>query len=325
MFKLSAKITIFSSRKWLFDKISSCEIERDIKNLTATALIKLPKKIKWQDENEIPVKTGDGIIIKLGYEENGLETVFQGYIKSVGIRTPIEIRCEDEMFALKQMKASPASYRNATISQIIKDQLGEKYSLKVISDATFSQAIRIKDTSVTIARLLEQLKEKYKCYFFFKDNYSGTVLCSALLSDTDSDRVQVFDNCSNMIKYDNLKVKTADEIKAKIKAVSISTKKGGEKIEVEVGDPDGETIIIVKKNQTIETLKKIANIKLKEIKVDGLDGSFETFGAKICGLLDTIKIVIDGKNQGRYRVLKNVVKYDHSGYRQTITIGGKVS
>ena len=102
--KLSAKIEVKSTKIWTFEKVSSVEITLDSESLTDTCVIKLPKKIKWQNEAEIPLKRGDAVSVWLGY--NGeLELAFTGYIRTVGFKNPVVITCEDEMFRLKQIEA----------------------------------------------------------------------------------------------------------------------------------------------------------------------------------------------------------------------------
>lgn len=47
MFRLTAKIEIRSAKTWVFDKVASVEITRDIETLTDTCVLQLPKKVKW--------------------------------------------------------------------------------------------------------------------------------------------------------------------------------------------------------------------------------------------------------------------------------------
>lgn len=64
--------------------------------------------------------------------------------------------------------------------------------------------------------------------------------------------------------------------------------------------------------------------ELKRMKVDGLTGSFTTFGYRLVDKLDNIGIIIDGVKMGVYQVKKNVIKFGVSGYRQEITLGYRV-
>ena len=61
MYVLCSKIEIKSKKTWLFDKITSAEVVRDTESLTDTCVVELPRKVKWQGENAIPIGRGDGV------------------------------------------------------------------------------------------------------------------------------------------------------------------------------------------------------------------------------------------------------------------------
>ena len=70
MFKLTAKIEIKGTgKKWEFDKVAEVEITRDTDTLTDTCVLKLPKKVRWQNEERIPIKRGDEVTVWLGYDD----------------------------------------------------------------------------------------------------------------------------------------------------------------------------------------------------------------------------------------------------------------
>ena len=68
MLRLTAKIQIKSERLWEFEKINAVEVERDTEKLTDTCRLTLAKKMRWDDEKEIPVKRGDKVTVWLGYD-----------------------------------------------------------------------------------------------------------------------------------------------------------------------------------------------------------------------------------------------------------------
>ncbi len=96
--------------------MNAVEITRDTEKLTTEAKITMPKKVKWDGADEIPVKRGDTVTISLGYNDN-LQTAFVGYVRDVGFKTPIVITCEDEMFKLKQMPAQKKAYRASRLKR----------------------------------------------------------------------------------------------------------------------------------------------------------------------------------------------------------------
>lgn len=94
---------------------------------------------------------------------------------------------------------------------------------------------------------------------------------------------------------------------------------------MEVGDADGERRTLHTYNKTESELKAWAEQEIKRLKVDGLTGSFTTFGYKLVDKLDAVGIKIDGNKMGVYQVKKNVVKFGTNGYRQEITLGMRVA
>ena len=97
------------------------------------------------------------------------------------------------------------------------------------------------------------------------------------------------------------------------------------KIKVEVGDEDGEWRALHAYNKTEEELTAWAKQELKDMKREGLAGSFTTFGYMPVNLLDCIGIKIDGEKRGVYQVSKIELTFGTAGYRQKITLGRRVA
>jgi len=318
MFRLTAKIEIKSAKKWAFDKVASAEITRDIDTLTDTCVLQLPKKITWQGESSNPLKRGDEVTVWLGYDDE-LQFAFRGFITTIGLKTPITINCEDYMFKLKQQAAVKKAYKSATLEQILKDQnLGIKY--KVFGEQSIGQ---YRVTADTVTGLLGHLKDHGGVRSFIRIENDEPVLYCGVLFEHDKTHKQVFATGVNLIDDSQLKVQNAEDVKIKIKAVSLMP--NNKKVRVEVGDTDGERRTLHAYNKTEAELKAWAEQELKRLKRDGLTGSFTTFGAELVDKLDNVGIKIDGERKGVYQTQKNVIKYSPSGFRQEITIGARVA
>ncbi len=318
MFRLTAKIEIKSAKKWAFDKVASAEITRDTDTLTDTCVLQLPKKITWQGESSNPLKRGDEVTVWLGYDDE-LQFAFRGFITTIGLKTPITINCEDYMFKLKQQPAVKKAYKSATLEQILKDQnLGIKY--KVFGEQSIGQ---YRVTADTVTGLLGHLKDHGGVRSFIRIENDEPVLYCGVLFEHDKTHKQVFATGVNLIDDSQLKVQNAEDVKIKVKAVSLMP--NNKKIRVEVGDTDGERRTLHAYNKTEAELKAWAEQELKRLKRDGLTGSFTTFGAELVDKLDNVGIKIDGERKGVYQTQKNVIKYSPSGFRQEITIGARVA
>lgn len=316
MYVLSAKIEIQGDKSWQVPFVSSVEITRDTEKLTDECKVTLPKRIKWDGEAQIPVKRGDSIKVWTGYGED-MELAFAGYVRSVGIKTPIVLTCEDEMFKLKQMACTKKAYKNVNLGTLLKDQGLE--NVKVFGEQNLGQ-FRVTDD--TVAALLGRLQDSgIRSFYRYED---GTpVLYCGVLFERDTHPSQVFATGVNIISDSSLEQQLAANIRLCIKAVSIMP--DNKKIKVEVGDKDGEKRTIHTYNKTESELKAWAEQEIKRLKVDGLTGSFTTFGYRLVDKLDAIGIKIDGNKMGVYQVKKNVIKYGTGGYRQEITLGLRVA
>lgn len=316
MFRLCAKIEIKGDRAWSFDFVNAVEITRDTEKLMTEAKITMPKKVKWDKADKIPVKRGDSVKISLGYDDN-LQTAFVGYVRDVGFKTPIVITCEDEMFKLKQMPTKKKAYRSVSLETLLKDQ-GISYRLNIMGEQALG-AYRV--TADTVAALLGKLSEQgIRSFFRYEDG--APVLYCGVLFERDTRPAQVFKTGLNIISDQSLQQQKAENMRLRVKAVSLMP--DNKKIKVEVGDADGEHRTLHTYNKTESELKAWAEQEIKRLKRDGLTGSFTTFGHTLVDCLDAIGIVIDGVKSGVYQVKKNIVKYGDGGYRQEITLGLRV-
>ena len=318
MLKLCSKIEIKGSKTWVFEKITSCEIVRDMDALTTTCTLVLPRKIQWQGESSNPIKRGDQVTVWLGYDDD-LQLAFQGYVLQKGFKAPIEIKCEDEMFVLKQTPAVKKTYKNVTVENLLKDQ-NLNYTLKVLGEQNVGQ-YRVNVDNV--AELLAHLKENSIKTFFRLEDEKPVLYCGVMFDHNTGIR-QVFETGVNIISDSSLDEQNSEDVKIKLKVVSLQPDNKN-KIKVEVGDNDGErrTIHCYGKNES--EAKAWGEQELERLKRDGLTGSFTTFGHVLLDRLDIIGVKINGERKGKYQVQKNTIKYGSEGFRQEITLGARVA
>lgn len=317
MFRLCAKVEIKGDRSWSLDFVTAVEITRDTEKLTAEAKITLPKKMKWDGSAEIPVQRGDSVRISLGYDDN-LQLAFVGWVRDVGFKTPVVITCEDDMFKLKQMPAVKKAYRSVTLETLLKDQ-GITHRLNIMGEQSLG-AYRV--TADTVASLLGKLSEQGVRSFFQYEDGEPVLYCGVLF-ERDSTPAQVFKTGLNIISDQSLQQQKAENMRLRVKAVSLLP--NNKKIKIEVGDSDGEHRTLHTYNKTESELKAWAEQEIKRLKRDGLTGSFTSFGYKLVDSLDAIGLIIDGTKMGVYQVKKVVIKYGDGGFRQEITLGLRVA
>lgn len=317
MLKLCAKVEIKGARTWVFEKITSCEIVRDMDALTTTCTLVLPRKTQWQGEVSNPVKRGDQITVWLGYDDN-LQLAFKGYVLQKGFKAPIEIKCEDEMYRLKQTPAVKKTYKSVTLESLLNDQQ-LTYPVKVLGEQNVGQ-YRVNVDNV--AELLAHLKENSIRTFFRLENEQPVLYCGVMFDHNTGIR-QVFETGVNIISDDSLDEQNSEDVRIKVKVISLQP--DNTKIKVEVGDHDGErrTLHCYGKNEA--EAKAWGEQELERLKRDGLTGSFTTFGHVLLDRLDIIGIKIDGERKGKYQVQKNTITYGADGFRQDITLGARAA
>lgn len=317
MYTLTAKILITSEKTWNLSFANDVEITRDTDQLTDECKITLPKKIKWNGIKEIPIHRGDTVRVYLGYDHD-YELAFMGYVRDVGFKTPVVITCEDEMFKLKQIPTVKKAYKSTTLERLLKDQ-GLKYKIKVMGEQSLG---KYRVTDETVASLLGHLQENGVRSFFRYENGNPVLYCGVIFERA-AQPSQIFATGINIISDSGLEQQRAENMRLRIKVVSMQP--NNKKIKVEVGDADGEHRTIHCYGKSEAEAKAWGLQEIKRLKRDGLKGSFTTFGYKLVDKLDSIGIKIDGNKMGVYQTKKNVIKYGAGGYRQEITLGLRVS
>jgi hypothetical protein len=327
MLKLRSEVTISGDQTWVFTALSNCTIVEDTGNLTDTCVIELPKKISWQGNSigtRPPIKRGDKIIVKLGYTPPGtppsdsdLKTRFVGFVRRVDAKAPVKIECEDGMFLLKVEPAKQTGLGPTSLKGLISFLLegtGIKYQL-IDKDIDLGP-YRI--TRPTIAQELNELKRErgLKAYFRHIDNES--VLYVGYDYSHDWKNKESFIHSKNIIA-EELEFRRAEDIRLKVKATSVDRK--NRRIEVPMGDKDGEEISVFVYNVGYDALKVFAEKALDQYKYTGYQGSIETFGEPMVHKCDVAHIEISDGNQGDYLIKKVEVNFGTGGYRQKIELG----
>lgn len=155
--------------------VNEVETRATWKEMTATATIKIPKKVlvKGRDlaTNNIAdiIKAGDKVVIKLGYSNTGsIKTHFMGYV-AYGVRPsiPLEIPCEDEMYVLKRTRVKQKVFSSAKLSDLIK-YIAPNHEFDVL-DTELSSNYSCLDYSVgTAAQALKKVERVFGLKSFFR-------------------------------------------------------------------------------------------------------------------------------------------------------------
>lgn len=320
MLKLCSEITIEGDKTWLFNAVADCNIVEDVSTLTDTCEIQLPKKIKWQEavakNGKPPIKRGDKITIKLGYDGD-LQTRFTGFIRSVDAKVPITIKCEDGMFVLKSHKVKPKAFKNASLHEIMSYLLeGTSIQFQLMDKNIKVGNWRL--TKTHASEELQELKEKMMLSSYFRRINGESILYIGLAYPLDNRKKVKFMHGKNIID-ENFEYRDKEDIRVRCEAQSFNAK--NKKVTCEYGDKDGDVIKIRMDGLTENELKKYAIEAVERYKQSGFKGSFETFGQPEVSKCDMVEIHASDGNSGVYLVKKLEIEFGTNGYRQKIELG----
>jgi hypothetical protein len=329
-----------NGNEYVIDFVTEIEIEESFEHLTDTFKLTFPRALNFKGQNlfngSSPVfERGDQVKVELGYFPK-MRTVFTGWIAEIGANIPVEIKCEDDMFLLKNTRVSYPDKANINYSYVSKKNGKRLKHPKVISpQITLRQLLynilpddidfecldvnlgMFRASNVSVAKILEELNEKYGLYTRFRDRK----LYVGFQSNAGDTVIEEFEFERNIINSDDLQFQRKEDISIKVVVVSIDL--NNVKTEVEVGDSDGAQRTFHMYNATEASMREYANLKLTEVKYTGYTGTFETFGEPYVRPGDIAKLVSKKlpERNGLYIIPSVKRNFGMNGYKSTIQIG----
>lgn len=294
-------------------RINSVTIEKSFDKLMATGELVLPRKISAFKQTQVKdlIRRGDQLEVWLGYN-GSLLLELRGYVTSVSSDVPVKIGIADQMWWICQLPAHK-SYQNASIPDVVRELIPGYLEVDAI-EATVGP-LQFKRT--TVGKALNLLKDEFGIRTYMKGD---TVVCGKL--NTANGITESFIVERNMKPKPDLTYRNADDVKVKLTATS--TESDGEKISVEVGDPDGETRELSYYNIGSESeLKKLALLDLEKYKFTGYTGSFKAWGIPYLEPGDRCNLTSrqHPERNGEFAVEATSVTFDDSPkYERKITL-----
>lgn len=316
MMVLDCEIEIKTKTKlYKFRYCENVEIKSTWKEYTDTCIITLPNNFKSENrtiyigDNNV-FERGSEVSVSLGYLPNK-QLIYKGYLVKVAVSSKVELFLEDESYLLKQLNLN-FSYKNVSLSQLLKDNLTTKFNAIDANLGAF------RAVNVNGIQILEELKKTYGLVSYFR----GGVLNVGLAYNANGAEYK-FDFNKNIIA-ENLEYIREEDVKLKVKAISIQP--DNSKIEVELGDKDGDQRTLHYFNLKQSELKAIAEREINRLRYSGYRGSFTCFGVPVVKHGD-IADINDSKfkeRSGKYIIDEVVTTFGVNGYRQEVSLGAKV-
>jgi len=257
------------------DFLMQVELDSSWQQLTDFGTLVLPRNIRTLSGKDIArlIQRGNKIEIDLGYDGEN-ETEFVGYVTDVTAGYPLTINFEDSMF---QLKKNPINISGNSISL-------EELIRKILPEGMPFEAIEMeigayRYSKVTAAQVLQQLQRERGIYSWFRNEklHGGFAYdlqdhrrISCNFEDVDGE-APIKDSSSS------LQYRFADTLNVKVNAISILP--DNTRIELSIGDNDGETRTLHFYNiKTESALRRVAEEELKRLRFDGWRGKFRSFG-----------------------------------------------
>lgn len=310
--------------QYVFYTVDSITIASSWNFLADTATITLSRRLLTQgslsnaDAPDLSsvIKVGDPVSIQLGYDFV-FETEFTGYVKGISPNVPVKIECEDAMWLLKQTNYSNA-WRSVSLKKLLEYIIPSDIKFQIPGEVNLGK-FRIEEVSAF--DILKKIREVYSLVSYFRDNQ--LVVGFPYQEQANEVKLHLQKNVDD--GQTKVSFRRADQIRLKFKATSIQP--NGSKIEIELGETDGQLRTIqlpVGLNES--EARKIAEERMKLYTFDGYEGTLTTFGQPYVRHSDNIKIIDDlySDREGIYRIDTVKVRVGAQGYRRTLTLGNKV-
>jgi hypothetical protein len=337
MLKLVCKIEIKNkdNKKISFDYVNQIEVKTSCKNLTDTAVVKVPRKIRWRFRPLTDfISRGDTISIAAGYAEYGIETIFKGTITGVENGVPLVIRCENEMYAFKTINVPAEKIAKFDLKAYIEKH-ARGIQVEIPENLTFgSMDIR---TPMTLAQALDAIMKTYPYVKgFFQDGVFRAVLNTLPGAGK---RDIVFSPARNMVS-DSLTYTRSEDVRIGIKAVSIlrsnQVLEAYAPKEAFTADAKGAKTIKSDYEQRqfycpqctdLKSVQGYADKMAAEWMTDRMSGSFRALGVPYVRKSDIVRFADDyrpERNGKRFVVDAVDYTFGTSGYSQNITLGDRL-
>lgn len=304
---------------------NSVKVTTSRKTLGDTAVIKIGDAGRKQKLRN-SIKVGDRVVLKMGYKGYPIQTEFEGYVSEISPNVPFEIHCLDEIFKMRRdVVKTPEgklgmSWKKTTLLDVLKYIL-QGYETDLFNVPDVELVPFVIEAKVNRAQVLKKIKEEYGFDVYFRGN---KLICTLGYTEVIEEQ-PIFHLQKNVIKTDLIYRKKEDS-KIKLKAISIL--QDNTRVEIEVGDPDGEirTWYTETPIKDKEKLKLLAEAQIENYKYEGYTGKIKTFGIPYATHSMSAKILDDTypERAGIYFIEQVETSVSVTeGFKRDITFGKK--
>jgi hypothetical protein len=324
MLRLLNHIKIFQADGTIlqFPIVNNVTITRSFDNQTQTATVTLPRNFKYNEKNiyegdNALVKRGEKIELYGGYAPN-LKLLFSGYISKIDNNVPMVLKCEDEMFILKQTIIKNKSVGTGSLKSLLKAILPSTIKFKALD----CQLAPIRINEASCGKVLQTLRNDYGLYSYYKN---GTLFVGLpFQKDLATEQYFLFERQMITDGMD-LQYLKKEDVKVQVKGILIGN--NNKQKEYIYGDEEGDIRTIFQYGGTKEALDSKAKSFLEQANYTGYYGSFMTFlePAVVPGDYAIIDSYMYPERKGTYLIKSVETSFGVDGGRQKIELERKLS
>lgn len=309
-------IQIGDYRLGMLDKV---EIHKSVEQLADTAVITLPASQYNQAlQVEDKLKRGDGVIIKFGYEETGMELEFDGWLQRISTDGGnIKLHCEDDLFLFRKELPNEV-LKNVTLEALLKKVING-CGIDLALDCTYSWTYqKFVINNATGFDVLKKVQEECGADIYVDDKLHVHPPGEKIGEE------RFYDLALNVEKEDLTYRRAEDK---KVKVVVKALMPDGTVKEVETGSTGGEKIEVKCATPDEASMKARGELEVKRRTFDGYEGSITGWLIPMCKPADsvTIKDKDYPYKDGTYFVTSVTTEFGKEGGKRKIDLGFRLS
>lgn len=316
MYTMQYDIQVGGYKLGMLDKV---EIHKSVEQLADTAVITLPAS---QYNNALQIedklKRGNGVVIKFGYEETGMEVEFDGWLQRISTDGGnIKLHCEDDLFLFRKEMPNEV-LKKVTLEDLLKKVIS-RCGIAIVLDCTYSWTYeKFVINNATGYDVLKKVQEECGADIYLDDK---------LHVHPPGEKVgeeRIYDLSQNVEKEDLTYRRAEDK---KVKVVVKALLPDGKVKEVETGSTGGEKIEVKCPTSDDASMKARGEQEVKRRTFDGYEGSITGWLIPMCRPADSVTLRDKDYpyKDGTYFVTSVTTEFGKEGGSRKIDLGFRLS
>ncbi len=317
MFTMVYDIVVGDYRLGMVEKV---EIVRSVENLADSAVITLPgAEYNAALDVEQKIHRGDRVVIRLGYQEVGMVTEFEGWLQRIGSDNgAITLECEDDLFLFRK-SIQDKQMAKVTLDALLKlvvEGVGGGFGIDCSYSWTYEKFVI---NSATGYDVLKKVQEECGADIYIQDKTLHVHAPGEKIGDT-----IYYDFAQNIQDCDLTYRRTEDR---RVRVVVKALLPDGKVKEKEYGTTGGDKVVVKSASSDDESMRLRGESEHKRLSFDGYDGNFVTWLVPFVKPGD--KAVLHDREydykDGAYYVRAVTTEFSSDGGKRTVELGYRLT